>query len=220
MSSNVSVGGGGEREIDALFASYACGAVSRPLAALIESHLELRPENRAFVAALEGLGGEEIEQAPPRALSDASSRLRAILDEAPDASEGGESAVQARDEVLPAPLRDYLGHGLEGVRWRWLMPGLRECKLPEKGVSLLWAKAGSKMPSHTHEGVEVTLVITGAFADATGRYGRGDIEIGDDSLDHQPIVDKDADCICFVVAEGSLHLTGPFGRWLDKLQRH
>jgi putative transcriptional regulator len=73
---------------------------------------------------------------------------------------------------------------------------------------------------HTHDGMEVTLVLSGAFSDKTGRFARGDIEIGDDELDHQPIVETGQDCVCFVVADGALRLTGPFGRWIDRLQSH
>jgi putative transcriptional regulator len=204
--------------LDSLLAAYACGAVSRPLAVLVESHCALRPASRSFVGALEGLGGSALDAAHPLPLKDRGAALSAIFAEQamPEIS----SVVEPVDPVLPAPLRRYLGHGLDEVRWRWLMPGLKEHRFADKGVSLLWAKGGAKMPVHTHDGVEVTLVLSGAFSDKTGRYARGDIEIGDDDLDHQPIVEKGEDCVCFVVAEGALRLTGPFGRWIDRLQSH
>jgi putative transcriptional regulator len=151
-------------------------------------------------------------------MRDRSAALAAIM--APRDLAGGPTVVPPPDTVLPPPLRAYLGHGLDAVRWRWLLPGLKEAQLGDPGVTLLWAKGGRKMPTHTHEATEVTLVLAGAFGDVTGRYARGDIEIGDETLDHQPIVEKGEDCICFVVAEGALRLTGPFGRWIDKLQSH
>jgi putative transcriptional regulator len=198
-------------------AAYAGGAVSRPLAVLVESHCALRPASRSFVRALEGQGGAEVEAAPPLALQNGrDAALAAIL--AADNRDSPGPAVEAVDPVLPSPLRRYVGHGLEEVHWRWLMPGLKEHRFADKGVSLLWAKGGAKLPVHTHDGMEVTLVLSGAFSDKTGCYARGDIEIGDDELDHQPIVERGQDCVCFVVAEGALRLTGPFGRWIDRLQ--
>jgi putative transcriptional regulator len=204
--------------LDSLLAAYASGTVSPPLAVLVESHCALRPASRSFVGALEGLGGSALDAAHPLPLTDRNAALSAILAEGPGPETN--SGVEPADPVLPAPLRRYIGHGLDGVRWRWLMPGLKEHRFADKGVSLLWAKGGAKLPVHTHEGLEVTLVLSGAFSDKTGRYARGDIEIGDDDLDHQPIVEKGEDCVCFVVADGALRLTGRFGRWIDRLQSH
>ena len=179
----------------------------------------LRPENRGFVAALEAIGGDAIEGICEGAAEQPGFAPRGDPGRSAAGSDPG-AAAPASDPVLPSPLRSYLGQGLDRVRWRWLLPGLREYRLAEPGVSLLWAKAGAKMPTHTHRGVEVTLVLKGAFGDATGRYARGDIEIGDEDLDHQPLVEKGEDCICFVVAEGALRLTGRFGRLIDKFQSH
>lgn len=202
--------------LDALLAAYAGGAVSRPLAALVESHLELKPSSRDFVAAMEMMQGRALDDGAPVALGDRDRRLEAIF-----AAEAGEpEAPLPADPVLPAPLRRFLGHGFDAVKWRWLMPGLREWKFGDTGASLLWAKGGAKLPNHTHRGFEATLVLTGSFSDETGRYARGDIEIGDEDLDHRPVVDKGGDCYCFVVVDAPLRLTGPIGRWIDRLQSH
>jgi putative transcriptional regulator len=211
-----SVTGFGEegRPIDTLLAAYASGRVSRALAVLVESHLALRPENRRFVADLESLQGRSIEEIEPRPLERRAERIAAIVSQKSSANEG----APVVEPVLPAPLRAYLGHGLEAVRWRWLLPGLSECRLSGEGVSLLRAKAGTKLPNHTHRGAEVTLVLKGVFRDKTGRYARGDIEIGEESLDHRPVVEMGEDCICFVVDDAPPKLTGRFGRWLEKLQ--
>jgi putative transcriptional regulator len=210
------VGEQGE-ELDVLLAAYASGTVSPELGVLVESHLELKPESRHFVAALDSLGGQAIAQVEPKPLSNSAERLAAILAEDAAAPPPPE---QAHDPILPRPLRRYIGHGLDAVRWRWLMPGLREHRIAGTGASLLWAKSGCKMPNHSHRGLEVTLVLSGAFSDSTGRFARGDIEIGDEDLDHRPVVEKGADCYCFVVTDAPLRLTGRIGRWIDRLQSH
>jgi putative transcriptional regulator len=208
--------GVGGQPLDALLAAYSSGAVSQPLGVLVESHLQLKPESRAFVEALDVLAGHALESTAPKPLANPDERLAAIF--ASDAAARRAEPAEEPDPVLPAPLRRYLGHGLDAVKWRWLMTGLREHKIGDGGASLLWAKSGCKMPTHSHHGMEVTLVLTGAFSDATGRFARGDIEIGDEDLDHRPIVEKGEDCFCFVVTDAPLRLTGKIGRWIEKLQ--
>jgi putative transcriptional regulator len=92
----------------------------------------------------------------------------------------------------------------------------------ERGdVSLFWIGAGKKMPTPTHEGSEVTLVIQGGFTDVIGHYGVGDVAIADQDVDHRPVADDDGeDCLCFAVADAPLVLTGAFGRWVEPFRKH
>jgi putative transcriptional regulator len=111
------------------------------------------------------------------------------------------------------------------VPWRTVLPGIREFHVPhaEKAggeASLLWIKPGRIMPSHTHDGAEVTLVLKGGFSDASGHYRRGDIAFADSDVDHRPRADEDEDCICFAVTDAPLRLTGPFGRIVQRLFGH
>jgi putative transcriptional regulator len=126
------------------------------------------------------------------------------------------------DEVLPAPLRRFLGCGIDDISWSFVVPGVRECRLGDVGrgsVSLLRVKAGRRLPEHSHEGSEITLVLTGAFTDPLGRYGRGDIAIADSEIEHSPIVDSDEECICFAITDAPLILSGTFARVVQKILR-
>jgi putative transcriptional regulator len=204
---------------DALMASYAAGALSPPLHALVASHLALSPQNRSYVAALEAFVGETMVAAAPLTdVADRGKRLGAIFAEsAPD------NRRSVGDGVLPAPLAAYIGAPLESLRWRSVLPGLKEVKLEDKPgceASLLWIKPGRAMPSHTHHGLEATLVLKGSFGDVTGHYVRGDIAVVDDDVDHKPLAGDDGDCICFAVSEGPVRLTGPVARLFGKLLRH
>jgi len=67
---------------------------------------------------------------------------------------------------------------------------------------------GCRLPLHGHTGVELTVVLTGAFADAFGEYRRGDMQDIDNSIEHQPLGDRDEGCICLVAAEGPYLLRG------------
>jgi putative transcriptional regulator len=122
--------------------------------------------------------------------------------------------------VLPAPLLRLIGSDLSDLKWRTKIPGVREYRISESErgeASMLWVGAGRRIPSHTHDGSEITLVLKGAFADVTGRYGRGDIAIAEADLDHRPMTDENEDCICFAVTDAPLRLTGPVGRILDQI---
>jgi putative transcriptional regulator len=205
--------------VDALLAAYCAGSLEPALHALVASHLALNPVNRSFVAALEELAAGRFNDGEAAPLAADPIRLEAILS-AEQQTPGEEPPPP--DPIFPAPLQRYLGARFEGVRWRRLLPGVREHRIERSGrgaSSLLWIKRGRGVPSHTHEGSEVTLVLKGAFTDATGRYRRGDLVIADADLDHRPIGEGDEDCICFTVADAPLRLTGPLGRVIDRFFR-
>lgn len=209
------------RPIDALMAQYASGQLSPALHGLVAAHLSIKPDNRRFVGALEELNAQELETTAPATLRNRDNRLAAIFD-APAPS----SPVKAKsDAIIPAPLADFIGYRLDSVPWRTVLPGIREFHVPhaEKSggeASLLWIKPGRIMPSHTHDGTEVTLVLKGGFTDASGHYRRGDIAFADSEIDHRPRADEDEDCVCFAVTDAPLRLTGPFGRIVQRIFGH
>lgn len=204
--------------VDDLLAAYGAGSLDPARHALVASHLLLKPHNRQFVRAVEHSVASNL------ALSDVSApvarrdtRLAAIFELA-DAVPVERKPVA--DNVLPSPLLRFLGCGIEDVSWSFVVPGVRECRLGDVGrgsVSLLRVKAGRRLPQHSHEGTELTLVLTGAFADPLGRYGRGDIAIADSEIDHSPVVESDEECICLAITDAPLVLTGPFGRVVQKI---
>ncbi len=205
----------GERDL--LFADYASGKASPALAALVDAHLTLKPENRRFVAALEEVAGLAVEEGDPVPVSGRDARLAAIFDMV-DAAPAGEGDPE--DTLMPRSLRRFVGADIARVPWRTLLPGLKEYRIQDDDdgeVSLIWVRPGQAMPTHTHEGREVTLVLKGGFSDVTGHYRRGDIVIADEAVDHRPIADKDEDCICFAVTEAPVRLTGPIGGLLGRL---
>jgi putative transcriptional regulator len=75
------------------------------------------------------------------------------------------------------------------------------------------------MPNHGHAGEEFTMVLAGGYRDAQGSYRRGDVEVADGDVVHQPVADADGDCVCLVVTRGDLKPTGLFARVLQPLMR-
>ncbi|MGL5446623.1 MAG: ChrR family anti-sigma-E factor [Rhabdaerophilum sp.] len=201
--------------MDALLAAFAAGALPKALHALVGAHLELSQESRSYVSALEASLGRSFESNESAPVGHRSERLDAIfaLDAAPVRNEGD----------TPKSLEHFFGKSLDALEFRTILPGVKECRVPtDDGTTavLYRIRAGKKMPQHTHEGSEYTLVIRGAFSDVTGRYGRGDVAISEEDLDHTPIAEAGEECLCFAVMDAPLRLTGPIGRYFNRFIQH
>lgn len=209
------------RPLDALLAEYAAGSLPRPLHALIGAHLDLNPESERFVSDLEALGGAELERQAPVNSPAHAAMLEAIFGLGDDSDARRDDAPE--DRVFTPGLRRLVGMSSDAIVWRTVLPGVKEYVISEDHEAearLYWIKAGRKMPAHTHEGQEVTIVLKGGFSDATGHYRRGDVAIADQDVDHRPVADSDEDCICFAVTDAPLKLTGPVGKVIQSLFRN
>ena len=75
------------------------------------------------------------------------------------------------------------------------------------------------MPDHGHRGTELTLVLQGAFRDEVDRFGPGDLEIATDELEHTPVAEEGAPCICLAATDAPLRFRGLMPRLLQPLFR-
>ena len=64
------------------------------------------------------------------------------------------------------------------------------------------------MPHHSHRGLELTLVLKGAFRDEDDRFGPGDIEVATEEVHHTPIAEEGEDCICLAATDAPLRFKG------------
>ena len=105
---------------------------------------------------------------------------------------------------IPSVLAGYIGGSLDNVEWRSLGGGIKQ-KIIMTGrdatARLLYIPAGQSAPDHGHSGMELTLVLRGAFKDESGHYHAGDIEITDDSVEHTPIADEGEDLSLIHISE-------------------
>ena len=194
--------------------AYAAGTLSPPEAVVLAAHLALRPANNAWVRRLQALGGEFLEEAQPSALSQGA-LARAMARIETDAGEVRTTPPLNDMPELPEPLRNYaLGP------WRWIGPGIRarDVHAPRDGdcrVILLKIDPGRETPRHTHGGVELTCVLSGAYATETTRFDVGDLEEADVEVLHRPRVVSDEPCLCVVALDGQIQPDG----WLGRLIR-
>ncbi|MEO1563088.1 MAG: ChrR family anti-sigma-E factor [Pseudomonadota bacterium] len=202
-----------------LMLSYAAGTLPEAFDLVIASHLSLCDESRIGVEAYEAIGGTIIEKEIPVSMSPgALDRCFGRLDgQAPRPKSG--DAVNA---VFPKPLRDMIGGDIDTVNWRSIGRGVKQAIIETEGratVRLLSIPGGVEMPEHGHQGMEVTLVLQGAFKDGQDRFARGDIEVATDDMDHQPVAEDGDVCICLAATENPLRFNSFVPKLLQPLFR-
>jgi putative transcriptional regulator len=202
---------------------YATGAMAEPMAMLLATHLALCPQCRRQIGALEAVGGALLDEVEPVAVSESAlTSLLSRLESEPVEMPPESAAATEGDPLLPQPLRGYVGRRLSEVDWQRI-GNLRTASLEigkgEQRTRLMRIEAGAPMPSHTHAGNELTLVLAGGFSDGIGHYLRGDVAVADADIEHQPVADEDGECLCLAVTDAPLKLTGRFARLLNPFLR-
>ncbi|WP_028025289.1 ChrR family anti-sigma-E factor [Enterovibrio calviensis] len=117
--------------------------------------------------------------------------------------------------TLPTALRRYhhLGWSSIGAISRARLP-LNE---GDTHASLLHIGMNSGVPSHTHKGTEVTLLLSGHFEDEYDQYVPGDFIILDSANHHTPQTHDG--CLCYTVADAPLHFTKGVSQLLNAVGR-
>ena len=195
-----------------LLLDYTTGALDEGWSIALATHLALCPECRQKVAEMEAIGASFMETIAPTAVTET---LHAALSElSGDNVKTGKVVSEKADAtsfVFPEPLRGYIGGDLDRVPWQRLGLGVYQSVIPtgdKQSVSrLLRIPSGKPVPTHSHGGLELTLVLCGAFSDETGRYGRGDFQEVDETLEHQPHAIAGEDCICLAVTDAPLRFS-------------
>jgi putative transcriptional regulator len=204
-----------------LLADFAAGRLEEAHHLVVGVHVAECARCARFVRAIEQLGGLSLEDvAPVPMASDAFERVLSRINEKPERRASlppADTFGMARD--LPPALRNYrIG------KTRRVAPGLslRPIELSGSGSArafLLRSAPGSRMLEHTHTGTELTLVLEGSFSHDGGRFGPGDLDYGDDEIDHQPVVGDEGPCVCLVAMTGDLRMNGLLGRLIAPFVR-
>jgi putative transcriptional regulator len=207
---------------DSMLAAFAAGTLDHGQHVAIATHLVSCPQCRSFMRSMEQVGGSVLTSLPPSAMSsDALAKVEARLKEPglPAVADLPSAVPETEVPGLPKFVRRY-----RFGNWKWIAPSvhLRPVMLPYASntrVFLLKSGPGTKMLEHTHTGIEMTCVLSGAFSQDGDHYGPGDFDLGDETVDHQPIVDEGRDCICLVAMQGKLRLNGLLGRIMQPFVR-
>lgn len=194
-----------------LLFDYSSGALQEPWSIAVASHLSFCPKCRQVVAEMEAIGGSLLENITPKSLDTSISvkgfaGLKNYMQK--ESFNSTSKDLVPSDNLIPAPLRKYIGCNFNEIKWGRLGKGifqsLIETKEETATARLLKVPAGSMVPEHSHKGRELTLVLSGAFEDTTGQYNRGDLQEADESLMHQPRALAGEPCVCLVITDAPL----------------
>ncbi|WP_416898944.1 MAG: ChrR family anti-sigma-E factor [Minwuia sp.] len=207
---------------DTTLLAYAAGGLGEGLSMIVASHLAMCPRCRRQAEVGEKIGGELVDTAAPMALSDR--LLDSVLARIGDAAPEPEAPPAQGRHGVAAPLGAMLPADLSEIRWRTVGPGIRQAKLPgedgaDLGVKLLRIAPGRAVPQHSHNGHEMTLIVSGSYLDEIGRFKAGDIADLDPDVTHQPVADTGEDCICIIATDAPLAFTGLVPRLMQPFVR-
>lgn len=205
--------------------SHAAGALSQELSAIVATHLEGCATCREAVRQAEGVGGLLINQqhAQP-ALETRAHALRAAMLERLETTPPAAPRVpapRANDpDRIPTPLQPYFGASYRALKWRWMGPGMHFIRRTgPSGGNLLMLRIGpgKRLPVHSHGGSEITQILSGAYDDALGHFGPGDVADLDSDVEHQPVTSTGVPCICVSALDAPLRFQGWLARRLQPM---
>ena len=215
---------------EATLMSYAAGSLSQGMALVVACHLTMCRDCAKRLDSHQAIGGALLEQIAPtqvteNALEEVLAKLDLTTEKEAITTEQRFAQKKRLDNIqkssIPAPLFDYIDSDFSELPWTKLGNSIAYYDIPcasSSGVSrLLRISPGKALLPHSHNGNELTLVLTGSFSDDMGRFEVGDIADLDDEVDHQPLVDSDIDCICLIATDAPLKFSTMFGKIIQPI---
>jgi putative transcriptional regulator len=197
----------------ALLADYVAGNTNEAVSLVVACHLTLCSACSSELAQLERAAGAQLAAAPATAVSsDLLARTLARLDEPPAPALDREPRTRIDEAELPRPLLRWLDRlpaapGRTAPRWKRLVPGIDEIRLPVQTpgatVRLLRLMPKATVPLHGHEGDELIAVFSGGIEDAGEVYER-DVELRGAADEHVQTIRPGPPCVAVVVNHGAL----------------
>ena len=213
---------------DTTLLSHSAGSLPPALAVVCATHLACCSQCRDRLLQIDQIGGVLMEQQLGSALpAGARAAMLARLDASAECDESSsEPPVFEPDQPeqdpdrLPAPLHPWFGSSMRRLRWRWVAPGLHRIRaqgIDGGDLMLLRVAPGSRLPLHSHQCNELTVVLDGAYSDMLGHFGPGDAADLDEDTLHQPVAATGVPCICVAATDAPLRFPGWIARTLQPL---
>jgi len=115
------------------------------------------------------------------------------------------------------PLTNLIG-SIDKLKWKSIYKGFREFNIPLKDndtIKLIKMDPGTSVPLHSHNGKEYILVIDGSFCDEYVEYKKGDMQINDQKIKHNPSACDTNGCVCLSITESDVVFFGKFASILN-----
>lgn len=210
---------------EAFLMDYAAGTLCPALSMVMAAHVSINPDAYRQMKLCEKIGGALLETAcAPEPLSAGClEKLMARIETKKSSSCSNQSPcppLRIGDIEMPRVLQDLIPEG--GENWHPVYRGIEIMHLKKRGpmrFDLMRIAPNVKTPHHAHRGLEITLVLHGAFDDENGRYGRGDMIVLDEGTHHAPVADHQHGCVCLSVTAAPVRLTGWLGALINPFLR-
>ena len=184
-----------ENTYSAFMLDHASGALPRAEQLVADLHMALSPKGHRIGLIAASMGGALLEAADPAEISGGTAEPRRAPAAPPERS----------------MVADYLDCDLMALKWRKSIFGVKTVKTAMPMVELLRLDPGEVAPGHNHGRRDVTVVLTGSYADEYGVYTRGDLAFAEPGMRHTPRAVGDETCVCLIATESGRPLLGLFG---------
>jgi putative transcriptional regulator len=203
---------------------YADGDLDPAFSIMMSAHLEYCSGCRQRINEIETSNTQILESIPAEPLtSDLTAMLSQILTQPveplkleaePDIS-SSMLKLDNKEFHLPRALRR---HNDEIGTWSRLPGKIQRAPVSTGGKSkmnFIYMEPDSTLPKHTHQGQEITLVLSGKFIDENATYGPGDFIVQTNEHQHSPRTQAGQDCLCLTLLDAPLHFTSGMATLLN-----
>lgn len=211
----------------ALLLDYTAGRLNEAQNMIVAAHIALSAPARQWMKQYESLGGYVLEREclPVSMCETALDKVLARLEPggAGDAASCCAGKSLPEDAVLPEPLRSWLTGQKHAPRWSFFSAGARICRIDldctQAHMRLLRAKPRRAAPHDTDDGLEIILVLEGAYIEQGARYRRGDLMVRDEQHLHPALMSCPQDgCLSLVVSDAPPRFSA-LARWMNAVLR-
>ena len=188
-------------------------------ALLVAAHCQLCYAAKKRLKALTTCAGAVMEEIEPQTMR---CSAQAFFAEKCTGEAVGQRVEMACHCNVPKVLQPLIGTSFDEINWKTVYPGIQECRLKINSATmdarLLKISKGTTVPKHSHQGIEMVLVLQGAFADEGQSYEQGEVSVHKADLNHSHAPQAIMDCICLSVTSAPIRLQGLLGRILRPFQ--
>jgi len=192
-------------------ALYAAGHLDEARMVVVATHVRMCTYCQSQLNELETLGGTILDICEPVSMSENAIENFWKIEGAGPRSNHIPTPHSLNDSPIETatPLSQYLKSNLDEVKWSSVAPGIHQSMLPAKGMRphalrLLRIQSGTRIPTHSHQDHELTLILHGQYEDELGLYQTGDIADLDANHSHSPKATGDEACVCLIATSAPL----------------
>lgn len=187
----------------AFMLDHASGALPPAERMVADLHVALSPRGRRMGLIAAAIGGALLEAG-----------------EAAPMPSGPADPGPSDATATPSRLARFLDGDLLGLKWRRSIFGVKTASAGIPMAELLRLDPGEMAPGHFHGRRDVTVVLTGSYADEYGVYTRGDLAFAEPGMRHQPRAVGDETCVCLIATEAGRPVQGLLGLFGIGVRKH